>query len=175
MACDHSFRPSACVRVVRRCWHRWHVEREVRPSEERVGSSRADTCSDAKSCRSFGHQNREAESTGGKKEEGRRRRRSTPEALNLGLRGGSAPLAPPARAQVKCASGEVPPHLNRATNASAASERDLPILRYSLALLWGKKQVPWKEPQMSYGWQRSQPSKSRPPWLYARQVRSPRT
>ena len=43
MACDHSFRPSACVRVVRRCWHRWHVERKVRPSEERVGSSRADT------------------------------------------------------------------------------------------------------------------------------------
>ena len=36
-----------------------------------------------------------------------------------------------------CASGEVPPHLNRATAASAASERDLPILRYSLALLRG--------------------------------------
>ena len=107
------------------------------------------TCSDAKSCRSFGHQNREAaQNRRGEKRRGRRRRRSTPEALNLGLRGGSAPLAPPARAQVKCASGEVPPHLNRATNASAASERDLPILRYSLALLWGKKQVPWKEPQI---------------------------
>ena len=61
------------MRVVRRCWHRWHVEREVRPSEERVGSSRADTCSDAKSCRSFGHQNRDNQAFEKSAEKGRSR------------------------------------------------------------------------------------------------------